>query len=45
MGVMMMMAVVTVRLHRIELKVGGEEPSTTFSATPQSFFEYFRSQM
>ena len=45
MGVMMMMAVVTVRLHRIQVTVGGAKASTTFSATMQSFFGYFRSQM
>jgi len=37
-GVMMMMAVVTVRLHRIQVTVAGAEPSTNFSATVQSFF-------
>jgi len=43
-GVVMMMAVVTVRSHRIQVTVPSAEPSTGFSATGQSFFGYFRSQ-
>jgi hypothetical protein len=44
MGVMMMMAVMTVRLHRIQITVARAEPSTTFRGAVQSFFGYFRSQ-
>jgi hypothetical protein len=40
MGVMMMMAVLTVRLHRIQVTIAGAEPSTNFSATVQLFFEW-----
>ena len=39
MGVMMMMAVVTVRLHRIQVMVAGAEPSTTFRATCNRFLD------
>jgi hypothetical protein len=38
MGVMMTIAVMTVRLHRIQITVARAEPSTNFSATGQSFF-------
>jgi hypothetical protein len=36
--VVMMMAMVSVRLHRIQVTVAGAEPSTNLSATVQSFF-------
>jgi hypothetical protein len=38
MGVMMM-AVVTVRSHRIQVTIGGAKPSTTFSDTCNLFFD------
>jgi hypothetical protein len=45
MGVMMMMAVVTARLHRIHVSIAGAEPSTNFRATVLLFFEWVLSQM